>query len=117
MKIPVSEIIDQDVESIIKKLGLETVDSARKEFIKCLDTTDVSACPGSGKTTLIVAKMLLLMEKWQSLSRGICVLSHTNVAKDEVISRLSRMGSSYDMALLSDISQHPFWFRWDFDQK
>lgn len=97
MKIPVSEIIDQDVESIIKKLGLETVDSARKEFIKCLDTTDVSACPGSGKTTLIVAKMLLLMEKWQSPSRGICVLSHTNVAKDEVISRLSRMGSSYDI--------------------
>ncbi len=49
----------------------------------------VSACPGSGKTTLVVAKLAILARKWQCRTRGICVLSHTNVARKEIEERLS----------------------------
>lgn len=50
---------------------------------------DVQAAPGSGKTTLLAAKLLLMSGKWTHAGRGICVLSHTNVAREEISKRLS----------------------------
>jgi hypothetical protein len=50
---------------------------------------DVQACPGSGKTTLVGLKLLCMAMRWPSLQRGICVLAHTNVAKDEILKCLS----------------------------
>ena len=35
-------------------------DRERKDFIKNLDTIDLQAVPGSGKTTALLAKLLLL---------------------------------------------------------
>lgn len=52
-------------------------------------TRDVQAAPGSGKTTLLAAKLQLFSSKWAHQNRGICVLSHTNVARDEIAKRLS----------------------------
>ncbi len=53
-----------------------------------MDTADFQAVPGSGKTTLLGAKLALIANKWQHTHRGICVLSHTNVAKNEIEGRL-----------------------------
>lgn len=50
---------------------------------------DVHACPGSGKTTLLVAKLAILARKWPWRDRGVLVLSHTNVARQEVERRLA----------------------------
>lgn len=50
---------------------------------------DFNAVPGSGKTSLLAAKLLLLTKKWPHARRGICVLSHTNVARDEIARRLA----------------------------
>lgn len=61
----------------------------RQEAIKALSTLDVEACPGSGKTTLLVAKLAILANGWTSRSQGICVLSHTNAARNEIGQRLS----------------------------
>lgn len=61
-------------------------DERRRHIIRSFD--DVQACPGSGKTTLAAAKLLILAKKWEEPSRGICVLTHTNVARDEITSRL-----------------------------
>jgi len=54
-------------------------------FIKCLDTIDLAACPGSGKTTALVAKLYILAkyEVWKS-GDPICVISHTRIAIDEI---------------------------------
>lgn len=54
-------------------------------FIKCLDTIDLTACPGSGKTTALVAKLYILAkyEVWKS-GDPICVISHTRIAIDEI---------------------------------
>lgn len=60
----------------------------RLPVLKSLSTLDVEACPGSGKTTLLVAKLAILARKWPEPRRGLCVLSHTNVARREIEQRL-----------------------------
>lgn len=97
MLLPVTPITDEEIQAITQNLGLKPLDSERLDFLKNLGSIDVSACPGSGKTTLIIMKLLLLMEKWESTSQGICVLSHTNVAKDEVSTRLERTGINHNL--------------------
>jgi len=62
-------------------------------------TVDVQAAPGSGKTTLLAAKLSILAKKWQHANRGICVVSHTNVAREEIEARLRE--SHYGTLLFS----------------
>ncbi|WP_122604147.1 UvrD-helicase domain-containing protein [Pseudomonas viridiflava] len=85
----VTPITDADVDWVIKLMGLETLDEPRRDFLKSMDTIDVAACPGSGKTTLVVAKLAILARHWKSRMQGICVLSHTNAAREEIEKRLS----------------------------
>ncbi|WP_424191180.1 UvrD-helicase domain-containing protein [Ampullimonas aquatilis] len=84
----IDAVTDDDVDWICQLMKLRPLDVPRQEFLKSLATVDVSACPGSGKTTLVVAKLAILARKWTSNTRGICVLSHTNVAREEIEHRL-----------------------------
>lgn len=60
------------------------------QVIRHWDSADVSACPGSGKTTVLLAKLKLLADKMPlENGAGICVLSHTNVAVNEIKSKLA----------------------------
>ncbi|MFM1907427.1 MAG: hypothetical protein RLZZ591_1104 [Pseudomonadota bacterium] len=49
---------------------------------------DFQAAPGSGKTTLLGAKLALMAARWPHERRGICILTHTNVAREEIESCL-----------------------------
>ena len=69
-------------------------DDSRLKAMRNLETCDFEACPGSGKTTLLVAKLAILASRWPYRQRGICVLSHTNAARDEIDQRLSVSGPS-----------------------
>lgn len=60
-------------------------DEPRREVIK--SWRDAQSCPGSGKTTLVAAKLLLLARKWREPYRGVCALTHTNVARDEITAK------------------------------
>jgi hypothetical protein len=51
-------------------------------------TRDFQAAPGSGKTTLLGAKLALMAARWPYERRGICILTHTNVAREEIESCL-----------------------------
>ncbi|MDN3664081.1 UvrD-helicase domain-containing protein [Algibacter miyuki] len=75
-------------ESLLLKPG-QTFDDERLRFIKNFKTIDLQAVPGSGKTTALLAKLLIL-EKHLPLekNRGILVLSHTNAAVNEVKNRI-----------------------------
>lgn len=91
----VPEITDEDVRWATGVLGLPEYaffgsdgTDPRKEVLKEMTSIDVSACPGSGKTTLLVAKLAILANKWKYRTKGICVLSHTNAARDEIEKRL-----------------------------
>jgi superfamily I DNA/RNA helicase len=57
-------------------------------FLSAAESCDVQAAPGNGKTTLLVAKLALLSRWWRSRTQGVCVISHTNVAREEVERRL-----------------------------
>ncbi len=64
------------------------LDATRREAV--VGYSDIQACPGSGKTTLVGLKLLLLARQWNLRHSGVCVLTHTNVAKDEILKRLSQ---------------------------
>lgn len=60
----------------------------RQAFIRCAESCDVVACPGSGKTTALLAELLILATRMPfSDGRGVCVLTHTNVAIDQIKER------------------------------
>lgn len=86
------KISDLDIESTEKLLlpeGAHFPEDARN-VIRCWHSTDVAACPGSGKTTVLLAKLKLLADRMPFVNgAGICVLSHTNVAVNEIKKRLS----------------------------
>ena len=93
-------ITDEDidwVESIME--GDISFDKERRDIIKDLRSIDIQAFPGSGKTTVLVAKLAILANKWTSTSSGICVLSHTNVAREEIEKRIG--GTSVGGKLLN----------------
>ncbi len=66
-------------------------DTERKDFIKNVQTIDLQAVPGSGKTTALLAKLLIL-EKHLPFDNnsGILVISHTNAAIDEIKKRIGK---------------------------
>ena len=82
------EITDEDIDKIELLLGNIKFDEQRRNIIKFLDSVDIQAFPGSGKTTVLIAKLAILAQKWPYTDKGICVLSHTNVARDEIERRL-----------------------------
>ena len=86
------DISDDEIEATERLLlpnGAHFPEDARK-VILCWHSSDVSACPGSGKTTVLLAKLKLLADRMPfDDNSGICVLSHTNVAVDEIRKRLS----------------------------
>lgn len=86
-------ITDADIlyaERILLKEN-QHFDDERVTFIKNLETMDLQAVPGSGKTTAILAKLLIL-EKYMPLENnsGVLVISHTNAAVDEIRERIGK---------------------------
>lgn len=86
-----------DLVTAAKDLNFNDVE--RRSALLENGSRDFNAVPGSGKTSLLAAKLLLLAKKWPHARRGICVLSHTNVARDEIAQRLA--GSDEAAKLLS----------------
>jgi len=85
------QVTDDDIK-YSEKILLPTevnFNEQRKIFIKNLETIDLQAVPGSGKTTVLLAKLLIL-EKHLPFEdgSGILVISHTNAAIDEIKKRI-----------------------------
>lgn len=84
-------ITDDDIryaESILLEDD-QSFDEERRDFIKNMQTIDLQAVPGSGKTTALLAKLVILETKLPLEGGvGILVLSHTNAAIDEIKHRI-----------------------------
>jgi DNA helicase-2/ATP-dependent DNA helicase PcrA len=81
------DVSDDDI-SYAEKILLKNnanFDQERRNFIRNFSTLDLQAVPGSGKTTALLAKLIIL-ERNMPLQNdcGILFLSHTNVAINEV---------------------------------
>lgn len=79
----------EKIESLAVSLGLVLSDQEQWDFLQSMHSMDLQAAPGSGKTSLVGLKLALLAHSWESTTRGVCVLSHTNTAKDEIIARVT----------------------------
>lgn len=85
------QITDEDIEWVKTIMPDIQLDECRIRILKNMESVDIHACPGSGKTTILVAKLAILSRRWKWSNRGICVLSHTNVAREEIEERLGSL--------------------------
>jgi len=86
--------IPDPTPELLAKLGRELggcdfSDANQIEFLSSTVSCDVQAVPGNGKTTLLAAKLALLSKNWKSRMQGVCVISHTNAAREEIEKLLS----------------------------
>ena len=80
----------KDVETILLPKACYFSEDAIN-VIRCWKSSEIVACPGSGKTTVLLAKLKILAERMPFPDgTGVCVLSHTNVAVNEIKSKLNR---------------------------
>lgn len=83
------QITDVDIDEFESRFDGLLFDNESKEFIKCLESKDIQACPGAGKTTSLVAKLDIIAGQMPFKDNsGILVLTHTNVAVDEIKAKL-----------------------------
>lgn len=86
-------ISDDDIryaEKILLPDG-KVFDDERKTFIRNLNTIDLQAVPGSGKTTALLAKLVILERKLPFPDGlGVLFLSHTNAAIDEIKEKIQK---------------------------
>ncbi len=79
----------KEAESILLDQGETSDPDERVPFIQNLETSDLLAVPGSGKTTALLAKLICLEKKLPFADgSGILVLAHTNAAVDEIKEKL-----------------------------
>ena len=80
----------QYAEQLLLPTG-KMFDKERKDFIRNFNTIDLQAVPGSGKTTALLAKLIILERKLPFADgSGILVLSHTNAAIDEIKEKIQK---------------------------
>jgi len=94
------EISNDEIEAIERALLPEKCcfSEDARAVIRCWENKDILACPGSGKTTVVLAKLKLLASRMPlAQGRGVCVLSHTNIAvnefKDEIGDSIFRISN------------------------
>ncbi|QHC84726.1 hypothetical protein AS589_07980 [Empedobacter brevis] len=89
-EISISEDDIYYAEKILLPTG-KSFDDERRTFIRNLSTIDLQAVPGSGKTTALLAKLIILERKLPfDDGSGVLVLSHTNAAIDEIKEKIQK---------------------------
>ncbi|PFT49484.1 UvrD-helicase domain-containing protein [Priestia megaterium] len=93
-------ISEEDVKLIQKSILPQNCEFSPEQLsvILAQENANVIAGPGSGKTTVLITKIALLLKKYNDQKVkskvGICIITHTNVAVDEIKQQLSNIGIS-----------------------
>jgi len=90
--LPLPEVTDAHIDRVAQVFGIDC-DAQRRAVLAHRESTDIRACAGSGKTTLLVAKLAIMLDGWRDRCRGLCILSHTNVAHEEIRRRVGTIPS------------------------
>lgn len=64
----------------------------QRQFVNWSENGLLVACPGSGKTRVILAKLLWCLNEIQDTSRAVACITYTNAAVHEIENRLLREG-------------------------
>ena len=90
------EINDDEIEKIYEILFSKkgNFEEEKQKIIKSFESCCIEAVPGSGKTTTLVAKLIILAEKLNkgNYEKGICILTHTNIGIDIIKEKLGMKG-------------------------
>lgn len=80
------------VENIL--LNGNHFNSQQRAFIELFESKTIIAGPGAGKTTSLAAKIILLLRYLNSSGsrEGVCIITHTNVAVNEINVALQKAG-------------------------
>lgn len=86
--------MEEELKIITSKLLPSGCDFSeqQKNVILLEGNANIVAGPGSGKTTVLIAKCALLFKKNINSKNGICLITHTNVAVDEIMNGLKKIG-------------------------
>jgi DNA helicase-2/ATP-dependent DNA helicase PcrA len=84
-----ADVTDEEVAALAMSAGgLDLSHPIRRQFLTEMGTRHVQAAPGAGKTTLLALKLRLIGRRWNPDMGAIAVVTHTNVAKDEIQGQL-----------------------------
>ncbi len=90
------EINDDEIEKVYEILFNKegNFGEGKQKIIKSFESCCIEAVPGSGKTTTLVAKLMILAEKLNkgNYEKGICILTHTNIGIDIIKEKLGMKG-------------------------
>ena len=90
------EINDDEIEKFYEILFNKegNFEEEKQKIIKSFESCCIEAVPGSGKTTTLVAKLMILAEKLNkgNYEKGICILTHTNIGIDIIKEKLGMKG-------------------------
>jgi ATP-dependent DNA helicase UvrD/PcrA len=90
VEITLDDIKQAEISLLDNGQSFDTIE--RVPFIQNLETCDLLAVPGSGKTTALLAKLSCLEKKLPfNNNSGILVLAHTNIAVDEIKIKLKEI--------------------------
>lgn len=90
------QVTNSDIAKVENHFGF-LFNEEQKTVIRTWNTVNIQACPGSGKTTTLAAKLMILAEKLpKSFQQGICIITHTNTAVDEIKKKLGPYASFYN---------------------
>ena len=88
-------VSEAEIATVEARFGFGFND-AQKNLIRFWESADIQACPGSGKTTTLAGKLILLANKIPANFRqGICVITHTNIAVEEIKAKLGDTAGFY----------------------
>ncbi|HAT8498660.1 TPA: AAA family ATPase [Vibrio vulnificus] len=94
------EFSSAEIMSVCTELGLpedaySEKESERRKILDYWEDCNIVACPGSGKSTVLLTKLILLSKRMPLKDgAGICVLTHTNVAIDEIKDKIGNRAES-----------------------
>lgn len=80
----------------------------QREAVSHDGNTQVIACPGSGKTRCIVAKLMMSLPKVVDTARRIACITYTNAAVHEIEQRIRQLGRTGDDDYFDICTIHSF---------
>lgn len=80
----------------------------QKRAVRCNDDLMLTACPGSGKTRVIVSKLARVLDEVRDTPRAVACITYTNTAVHEIEARLRRHIQPADDAYYDICTIHSF---------
>lgn len=80
----------------------------QRDAVRCEDDLMLTACPGSGKTRVIISKLLRSIGEVRDTPRAVACITYTNAAVYEIEARLRRHAQPSDDAYYEICTIHSF---------